>query len=76
MTVYLVIIPNGIILAAYSTNPLAEEHARAALGARVLALEVRDCLPESLNVGDDSSTTTTNPETPRSKAKSKPPRDP
>jgi hypothetical protein len=87
--VYVVIIPNGMILAAYIHESHADVHARTITGSRVLTLQIHDALIDS--VTDDiasehwddngntpvqepeSDITKTNPSTPRSKARSKPP---
>jgi hypothetical protein len=87
--VYVVIIPNGMILAAYIHENHADIHARTVTGSRVIALTVQGKLPVSVlddiasEEWDDngstpvqepeSDTTKTNPSTPRSKSKSKPP---
>lgn len=89
MTIYVVIIPNGMILAVYDTENHADIHARTVTGSRVMALPVLDKLPTSVldDIASDdwddngatpvqepeSDITQTNPSTPRSKAKSKPP---
>ncbi len=89
MTVYIVIIPNGMILAAYVHEQHADMHARTVLGSRVQSLFVLNQLPESVaddiasddwdDNGDtpvhepESDIMKTNPSTPRSKANSKPP---
>jgi len=87
--IHLVVIPNGMILAAYEHMRHAELHAQTVLGARVLSLPWLNDLPDT--VRDDinsedwdseetpvqeptSDITKTNPSTPRSKAKSRPPR--
>lgn len=89
MTVYVVIIPNGMILAAYVHEVHADTHARTVTGSRVLALTVHNKLLDSVSDdiasedwddnGDtpvqepESDITQTNPSTPRAKSKSKPP---
>jgi hypothetical protein len=78
-----------MILAAYETENHANIHARTVTGSRVLALQVQDKLPASVlddialddwdDNGDtpvqepESDITKTNPSSPRSKSKSKPP---
>ena len=87
--VYVVLIPNGMILAAYSSESHADIHARTVTGSRVMALTILDRLPPAVldDIASDdwddngdtpvqepaSDITKTNPSSPRSKAKSKPP---
>jgi hypothetical protein len=89
MTIYVVIIPNGMILATYEHENHADIHARTVTGSRVLALQVLQGLPTAVlddiaseDWDDNGNTpvqepesdiTKTNPSSPRSKAKSKPP---
>jgi hypothetical protein len=89
-SIYIVIVPNGMILAAYDSEVLADTHARTVLGARVQAVIVYNVLPTTVTddlASDDwddngdtpvqepeSDITQTKPSTPRSKAKSKPPK--
>jgi hypothetical protein len=90
--IHLVVIPNGMILAAYATELHADIHARTVTGSRVLTLPVLHDLLETVrddiaseDWDDNGDTpvqipkedvTKTDPGTPRSKAKSKPPRQP
>jgi hypothetical protein len=87
--VYIVIVPNGMLLAAYDNERHADMHARTVLGARVQPVVVNSDLPDAVRddiASDDwddngvtpvqepaSDITKTQPSTPRSKAKSKPP---
>lgn len=87
MTVYVVLIPNGMIMAAYIHEHHADMHARTVLGARVASLSVLNRLPPEVSddiasddwdngdtpVVPESDITETNPSTPRSKSKSKAP---
>jgi hypothetical protein len=88
VTVYVVMIPNGMILATYNLESQAESHARTVLGARVQALTVSNQLDDAVleDIASDdwdgsatpvlvpeSDTLKTQPSTPRSKARSKPP---
>ena len=88
MIVYVVIIPNGMILAAYDTENHADIHARTILGARMQHLEVRSRLDSSVlddlaseDWDDDNDTPVeepeqdlrrTNPSTPTTKKKGRP----
>lgn len=70
MTVYVVIIPNGMILAAYANEVHADTHVRTVTGSRVLPLVVHDQLLESVTDdiasddwdGDDDLTPVQEPE--------------
>jgi hypothetical protein len=90
--IHIVMIPNGMILAVYATEHHADIHARTVTGSRVLTLPVLQDLLETVREDvasedwDDNGdtpvqvpkgdTTKTDPGTPRSKAKSRPPRQP
>ena len=85
--VYVVLIPNGMILAVYSLESHADIHARTVTGSRVMALTVLNQLPTTVldDIASDDwdeaetpvqkpeSDMKTSPSSPRSKAKSKPP---
>jgi hypothetical protein len=90
--IHIVMIPNGMILAAYATEHHADIHARTVTGSRVIKIEISEGLPDTV-LGDVASddwddngdtpvhvperdVTKTDPGTPRSKAKSKPPKQP
>jgi hypothetical protein len=79
--VYVVLIPNGMILAAYSLERHADIHARTVTGSRVMVLTVLDHLPATVldDIASDdwdngetpvqepeSDITKTNPSSPRS----------
>lgn len=87
MIIYLVM-TNGTVLVAYGHRRHAEVHQRTVTGARVQEVEVLDKLAQtafddiSVDEWDDDETpveipdtdiTVTQPSTPRSKSKSKPP---
>lgn len=90
--VHIVVIPNGMILAAYAMEHHASVHARTVTGSRVLSLPILHELPETVrddleseDWDDNGDTpvsipkkdlTKTEPGTPRSRAKGKPPRPP
>jgi hypothetical protein len=89
--IHIVVIPNGMILAAYATELNADIHARTVTGSRVLTLPILhelletvkdDIASEDWDNGDtpvgvpEGDRTKTDPGTPRSKANSKPPKRP